>query len=47
MTNLARLRSFVADMTRLVAKAGSDEAQVLGQGEALLRALVGEDDWLP
>ncbi len=34
-------------MTRLVERHGADEPRMLDEGEALLRALVREDDWLP
>lgn len=47
MSNLARLRGFVQDLTRLVDAAGADEARLLAQGKPLLAALVGHDDWLP
>lgn len=41
-----KLRTFVADITRLVENA-PDEAAILEQGRALLGQLVAEDDWLP
>ena len=47
MTNIARLRGFVQDMTRLVERHGADEPRMLDEGEELLRALVTHDDWLP
>jgi len=47
MENIGRLRSFVADMTRLVERQGADEPRMLDEGEKLLRALVTDDDWLP
>ena len=43
---LDRLRDFVGDLTALVERT-SDEAALLGEGGALLKALVAEDDWLP
>src|SRR4051812_46800212 len=46
MAGIDRLRDFVQGMTRL-ADAGADEAAMLAGGAALLRDLVGEDDWLP
>lgn len=46
MTQIGKLRHFVADFTRLIETAG-DEATILDQGRALLAALVAEDDWLP
>ncbi len=42
----ARLRGFVQAMTRLADDA-PDEARWLDEGEALLAALVRQDDWLP
>ena len=47
MSNLARLRQFVQDMTRAVERHGADEPRMLDEGERLLRDLVGNDDWLP
>jgi predicted metal-dependent enzyme (double-stranded beta helix superfamily) len=47
MPNLARLRGFVQDMTRLVERHGADEPRMLDEGEKLLRTLVSRDDWLP
>jgi len=47
MAGIARLRSFVADMTRLVERHGADESRMLDEGERLLRGLVSQDDWLP
>jgi predicted metal-dependent enzyme (double-stranded beta helix superfamily) len=46
MRNLARFRSFVQDMTRLV-ESRAPEARLLDDGSALLGALVSADDWLP
>jgi 3-mercaptopropionate dioxygenase len=45
-SGLARLRRFIAEMTRLVA-AGPDEATMLASGKAMLGRLVAVDDWLP
>lgn len=47
MSNAARFRSFIGDMTRLVERHGNDEPRVLDEGERLLRALITHDDWLP
>ena len=47
MSNLARLRSFVQDMTRLAERHGGDEARMLDEGAKLLKGLVSHDDWLP
>jgi predicted metal-dependent enzyme (double-stranded beta helix superfamily) len=47
MGNIARLRNFVLDMTRLVERHGADEPRLLDEGEKLLRDLVSHDDWLP
>ena len=47
MRNIARLRTFVQDMTRLVERHGADEARMLDEGEKLLHGLVTHDDWLP
>ena len=47
MSNLARLRSFIRDMTRLAARHGEDEQRMLDEGEKLLRGLIAQDDWLP
>jgi len=47
MKNLARLRNFVQDMTRLVERHGADEPRMLDEGEKLLHNLVAQDDWLP
>ncbi|NKC33424.1 cysteine dioxygenase family protein [Falsiroseomonas selenitidurans] len=43
----ARLRGFIAGMTRLVEAAGTDEPRLLAEGGALLGGLVAVDDWLP
>jgi 3-mercaptopropionate dioxygenase len=45
--NTARLRSYIQDMTRLVATHGADEPRVFAEGEALLKGLIANDDWLP
>jgi predicted metal-dependent enzyme (double-stranded beta helix superfamily) len=42
----ARLRQFVNAMTALV-DTGADEARIIREGSALLRALVEQDGWLP
>ena len=47
MPNIARLRTFILDMTRLVERHGADEPRLLDEGEKLLGALVAHDDWLP
>jgi predicted metal-dependent enzyme (double-stranded beta helix superfamily) len=47
MSNAARFRDFIRQMTRLVESAGGDEERILAQGKALLADLVGNDDWLP
>ena len=47
MKNLSRFRSFVAEFTRLVERAGGDESRLLDEGSTLLAALVSHDDWLP
>jgi 3-mercaptopropionate dioxygenase len=44
---IARLRDFVAAMTRLVEQHGNAEADVLAPARALLTTLVAHDDWLP
>ncbi len=46
MTNIARLRGFIQDMTRLAGESPA-EARWLEEGGALLKALVSHDDWLP
>jgi len=45
--DIAPLRSFVQDMTRLVERAADDEPTMLGEGRELLGRLVAEDNWLP
>lgn len=47
MENIARLRLFVQEMTRLVERHGADEARMLDEGEKLLQGLIAHDDWLP
>jgi len=47
MADVSKFHRFVQDMTRLVERHGPDEPRMLDEGEALLRALVREDDWLP
>ena len=47
MPGIARLRRFVADMTRLVEVHGHAEADVADQARDLLAELVAHDDWLP
>ena len=47
MSNLARLRSFIQDMTRAVERHGANEPRMLDEGEKLLRGLIASDDWLP
>lgn len=45
--NTARLKTFLAQMSKLVEEAGNDEAVLLNRGKAHLEALVAHDDWLP
>jgi predicted metal-dependent enzyme (double-stranded beta helix superfamily) len=47
MKNTSRFRSFVAEFTRLVERAGGDESRLLEEGSTLLATLVSHDDWLP
>jgi predicted metal-dependent enzyme (double-stranded beta helix superfamily) len=47
MDNIAKFRTFVQEMTRLVGRLGDDEPAILAEGGALLGRLVAEDDWLP
>ena len=47
MGDCDRFREFVCDMTRLVDRAGRDEAVLLAEGHHLLSELVAHDDWLP
>lgn len=46
-TGISRLRTFVQEMTRLVERAGDDEAIMIGEGREHLGRLVAVDDWLP
>jgi predicted metal-dependent enzyme (double-stranded beta helix superfamily) len=43
----ARLKIFLAEMTRLVETANGDESILLEKGREHMRALVAQDDWLP
>lgn len=45
--SIARLRDFVASMTRLIEHHGNAEDAVLGPAKTLLAGLVAHDDWLP
>lgn len=45
--NIGKLRTYVQEMTRLVATSGDDEATMLREGKKLLGTLIAEDDWLP
>ncbi|WP_414476359.1 cysteine dioxygenase [Microvirga sp. M2] len=45
--NPARLRTFLAQMSKLMEEAGNDEAVLLNRGKEHLEALVAHDDWLP
>jgi predicted metal-dependent enzyme (double-stranded beta helix superfamily) len=47
MTNIARLRGFIQDMTRLVDLHGANEPRMLDEGERCLHTLITHDDWLP
>lgn len=47
MTNIARLRDFVRDFTRLIERPEVDEARIFAEGKALLAGLIAQDDWLP
>lgn len=46
MSQIGKLRTFVADITRLI-EAAPDEAAILAHGRGLLAGLVATDDWLP
>lgn len=46
MTNIARLRGFVAAFSRLVER-DLDETAILAEGRHLLAELIATDDWLP
>ncbi len=45
--NLSRFRTYIRGMTDLVSAHGSSEADMLEGGEALLKDLILNDDWLP
>ncbi len=45
--DIAPLRTFVQEMTRLVERAGDDEPTMIGEGREHLGRLVAEDGWLP
>ena len=45
--NIARLRTYIRDMTHLVTEHGADEPKMLAEGERLLKDLITNDDWLP
>ncbi|WP_274631040.1 cysteine dioxygenase [Arvimicrobium flavum] len=45
--NPARLKTFLAQMSKLVEEAGDDETVLLNRGKEHLEALVAHDDWLP
>lgn len=45
--NTARLKTFLAQMSKLVEEADNDEATLLNRGKAHLEELVAHDDWLP
>jgi predicted metal-dependent enzyme (double-stranded beta helix superfamily) len=47
MTDIARLRHFVAEATRVVERHQGDEAASVGAVKTLLADLVAIDDWLP
>jgi predicted metal-dependent enzyme (double-stranded beta helix superfamily) len=47
MTNFARLRGYVRQMTTLADRHGNDEQAMLDDGARLLGALIAHDDWLP
>lgn len=47
MNNSARFRTFVAEFTRLIERAGGDEPQIFDAGGKLLADLISHDDWLP
>jgi len=47
MKNIARLRTYIRDMTDLVSRHGTSEPDMLAGGEALLKDLILHDDWLP
>jgi len=45
--SVAKLRGFIAAMTRLVESRGNAEAEILEPAHDLLAELVSHDDWLP
>ncbi len=47
MSDLARLRDYIVEMTRLVTATGTDEMRLFREGRPLLADLVSGDDWLP
>ena len=47
MTNLARLKRYVQQMTVLAERHGGDEPLMLDEGSRLLGGLLAHDDWLP
>ena len=47
MSDIARLRDFVRQMTALVCASAGDEAALLARGRERLHALISRDDWLP
>jgi predicted metal-dependent enzyme (double-stranded beta helix superfamily) len=42
-----RFRHFIAEFTRLIERAGTDEKRIHAEGELLLADIVRNDDWLP
>jgi predicted metal-dependent enzyme (double-stranded beta helix superfamily) len=47
MINHARFREFIARLSALVDRHGTDERRIFAEGGPCLAALVGHDDWLP
>jgi predicted metal-dependent enzyme (double-stranded beta helix superfamily) len=47
VNNIARLRTFVADFTRLADASDGNETAFFGAGKSLLQELIRRDDWLP
>jgi predicted metal-dependent enzyme (double-stranded beta helix superfamily) len=47
MENIAHLREFVQDFTRLIDTAGADEERIFSEGRLLLASLIADDTWLP
>jgi predicted metal-dependent enzyme (double-stranded beta helix superfamily) len=47
LADIARLRDFVADFTRLIDRTNGDEGKVLRAGRRLVADLIRVDDWLP